>query len=574
MPTPSDFRPSALTLILLFWRSPERANALIKLAVILAIIFGGTYLALWANQLVGRVTDDLVNRRWHPLFDSLLLSMAVGVASGSLFIINTVFHNLLALQWRTWLTGHLLRRWTEAHAYYDIERDGRLSNADQRIAEDVRLFTDQTLNLGLVLLSATVHGVSYGYALWHLSGRLEFDAMGVHAAIPGYMVYLALLGTGVQLLLTHWLGRTVIALDNRRQTVEADFRYTAMQLRANAEQVAFYRGGPSELGRLLDRYAEVRHNAFDIIKRSGQVTLLQTVLGRAFVPLPTVAALPQYLAGTITLGGVTQLTGAFLLFSSAIDLVNQAYLSIADWLAISSRLRDLIGTLSSAPSDQHGIELRMHDQSALHTSALSLRTPQGWPLAGLAPQRLVRGERWLIRGPSGCGKSTLLRAFAGLWPHGTGVIHVPANSVMMFLPQRSYIPDGSLKAALSYPSGADAFSDNECLQVLDRVGLSRRPQALSTVQRWQQELSGGEQQRLAIARALLQQPNFLFLDEATSALDEDSEQSVYEALLEHLPECALISVAHRSTLRRFHTHVLELAPQPQANTPSIAQHPS
>jgi putative ATP-binding cassette transporter len=562
MPIALDSRPSLLTLVLLFWRSPELGRALLKLAVILAIIFGGTYLSVWATQLLGQVTDQLLNRQWDKLLHSLLLSTAVGVGIGTLLIVNSVFNNLLILQWRTWLTRHLLRRWTEAHAFYDIEQRGQLSNADQRIAEDVRLFTDQTFQLGLSFFTAIVHSLSYGYVLWGLSGRLEFDVAGVHVSIPGFMVFVAVAFIGLELLLTHWLGKAVITLDNRKQTVEADYRYTAMQLRANAEQIAFYGGGPRELDRLLERFSLVRHNALELIKRTAKVMLLQTAYGRAFAPMSTVVALPQYFAGTITMGGVAQIGGAFGLFHGTVSLVNQAYLGIAGWLATCNRLRDLIAALSGARLQSSGIEPRRHARHELQTSALSLRTPQNRLLVNLEPLSFAPGQRWLIRGPSGAGKSTLLRAIAGLWPHGVGAIHVPDKAVMMFLPQRSYIPDGSLKAALTYPSDANVFSDEACRQVLDIVGLGARLQALGAVERWQQELSGGEQQRLAIARALLLRPDFLFLDEATSALDEEGEQRLYQALLENLPDCALVSVAHRSTLERYHTQVLELAPAP------------
>lgn len=560
-PAAAQGRPSILQLALPFWRSSERASALVKLAVILAFTFGGTYLAVEANKLAGEVIDALVNRKWELVLRVMLSSVAVGLASSAVSILHAVVNNLLDLQWRTWMTRDFLTRWTDHHSYYELEREGQLSNADQRIAEDVRLFTDQTLGLGLTFVSAGVKGVSFGYLLWSLSGSLEFSIAGHHISIPGYMLILAFAYTGVQLWLTHWVGKVMVGLSNQKQTVEADFRYAAMTVRENAEQIAFYGGAKRELARLLDRFHLVRRNRVAIIGREAKVMATQESYGRIFDPIPTIGVLPRYFAGELTLGGVTQVTGAFNMFSGTLSIVNQAYLGIATWLAISNRLRDLSWSLAKAQDVRRGVVVKQTPQRELTTSSLELRTPLGVSLTKIVSQRFAPGERWLVRGPSGAGKSTLLRAIAGLWPHGDGSIDRPAHARLMFLPQQSYIPDGTLKSALAYPAEADQFGDEECLRVLDTVGLFQRASSLSAWERWQHELSGGEQQRLALGRVLLHKPDFLFLDEATSALDESSEAELYQALLAALPDSAVISVAHRSTLLRFHDRVLDLGPR-------------
>lgn len=553
-------RPSRRELVLPFWRArEERAGAWLKLLVIVSLTLGGTYLAVWANRLTGEVTDALVGRKWDALFTALLVATAVGVGAGSLSIVERALNQTLVLQWRTWLTRQLLDRWTEAHAFYDIERDGRLSNADQRIAEDVRLFTEQSIHLGLSFISVTVHASTYGYLLWTLSGTLSFQVGGVAVSIPGYMVFLAFLYTGLELALTHWVGRKMVALNVEKQTVEADLRHSAMQLRENAEQVAFYGGGRRERGRLAARYEQVRLNTVSIIYRTLKVGFVQTGYAQVFHPVPTLGALPRYLAGEITMGGMTRIVSAFGMFNNTLSFVNQAYLSIANWVALCNRLQDLIQALDQAKLRPRGIAVAPQSQAELTTSALQLYTPLQTPLLSLPGQRFARGERWLICGPSGSGKSTFLRAVAGLWPYGGGGVQLPASASMMFLPQRSYIPDGTLKGALAYPSDADRYDDAACERVLRVVGLDSALPLLHEVERWQHRLSGGEQQRLAVARALLHRPDFLFLDEATSALDEASEARVYQALLAELPDSALISVAHRTALQRYHSHVLNVA---------------
>lgn len=557
----SSQRPPLVAFVLQYWRSEDRWKALALLTLTIGITFFVTSLAVWSNKLVGEVTDALVNKNWSLLLVVFATSIGVGLLSSLVSITNVAIGQVLDLRWRTWLTEQLLARWTRSSAFYDIERDGLLKNADQRIAEDVRLFTDASLNLFTSLIGATTSIVTFVVLLWGLSQSIEVELFGSTWVIHGYMVYIAFAWAIGQLAVTHHFGKKLIALNMQKQGVEADYRFLAMQLRENAEQIALYKGGPREHRRLTERFTYVRWNFLQIVARTWKVDAARNSYGMFFEPLSTVAALPLYFTGKVTYGGMMRAAGAFAALKQALSFFSQAYVGFTNWLAIANRLRDLHAALDAAQArGKGGIELRPAEQNAITTSEIRLRTPAGESLTHVTPLRFLRGERWLVRGPSGAGKSTLLRAIAGIWPHGTGTVRIPRDTSILFLPQRSYIPSGSLAAALCYPGGPDQFPEARLAEVLRTCGLSHFVSSLNRADHWQQRLSGGEQQRLAFARVLLHQPAFVFLDEATSAVDPETELMLYEALLASLPEAAVISIAHRESLAVYHDHVLHVYP--------------
>jgi len=552
-------RPGIFELIVPFWISEQRWRAWPIVAVLLAGTFGGAYVSVWANRLLGDVTDALIGRQWEVLWPALVMSAVAGILHATNSLGREALQNVLELRWRTWLTDRLLLQWSERHVFYDIEREGALSNADQRIAEDVRLFVEMALNITLNLIGVVVNAVTYMVLLWKLSGALTFTVGDTRIDIPGYMVYLAVLYSLGSFLLAHWVGKALVGLNMRRQGVEGDFRYGAMQLRENAEQIAFYGGGPRERQRLLARFEHIRHNTLAIIVRTFKLKLSTNAYSVLLAALPTVGALPRYLAGEITFGMVTRTVGAFHGVSNTLSYFTQVYANFTDLMALTNRLRDLVWAIRKAQLRPSGFELVREARPDVATGPLQLRTPLAELLVEVGPLSFAPGQRWLVRGPSGTGKSTLLRALAGLWPHGAGQVRVPAQATLMFLPQRSYIPAGSLKAALCYPAEPERFDDDDCGAALVRCGLAGRVQSLTASDAWQQTLSGGEQQRLAFARVLLHRPDFIFLDEATSALDEPTEALLYQALIAQLPASAVISVAHKATIERYHDHVLDLA---------------
>lgn len=558
-PSSAAKRPSILGLLLPYWHSRDRWKAFTLIAVILTISFTAIYANIALNDVHGRTTDALIELNWSALKPLLLLTFGYGLITVLMPIASTIFQDYLQLRWRTWLTRGLIHRWTSSLVYYKVERDNLLSNADQRIAEDTREFVDSSLKLFLNVVVVIVGVVSYTLVLWSLSGTLEFTVLGIDVAIPGYMVFAAYLYSIAHLALTHWLGKQLIGLNNHKQTVEADLRFTGMQLRENAEQIAFYKGGVREGDRLQSRFNKVRENTLQILVRTFKVMFGQSTFSHVFSLLPTLLALPMLLQGKISYGDMVKLIGAYAMLTSSLSYFQQAYQHFTQWMAWTNRLRDLYWTFNKADAQATAIAVEEHRSNSLRCRKLTLHSPTHQPLATLHDWQVMPGQRWMIRGPSGCGKSTLLRACAGLWPYGTGTIELPGDAHSMFLPQKSYIPAGSLKAALCYPAAPERFTDAHCHQALIACALESRAGSLTENNRWQHVLSGGEQQRLAIARVLLHKPHFIFLDEATSALDPATEQRLYQTLISQLPGSAIISVAHRKSLEDFHPHHLDLA---------------
>jgi putative ATP-binding cassette transporter len=477
----------------------------------------------------------------------------------ALAVYQAYLTQMLEIRWRRWLTVRYLDEWLSGHAYYRLQLgDYPADNPDQRIADDLLLFVENTLTLALGLLSSVVTLISFSAILWRLSGRIDVPLGANRLAIPGYMLWAALLYAIGGTWLTHRIGRPLVGLNFQRQQFEAHFRFSLARLRENAEGVALYRGEREEKRASEARFASIVANWWAIMKRQKRLTWFTAGYNQAAIVFPVLAAAPRYFAGAIELGALMQTIYAFGQVQTALSWFVTAYTQVAQWKATTDRLIGFEAAIRAAKERPPGIETRSGAGRALALRRLELALPDGAQLVRAVDAEMKAGEKWLITGPTGTGKSTLLRAIAGIWPFGRGTIALPTDAPMLFLPQKPYLPIGTLRSALAYPAPPDAFDARAMRDALAACGLARLVPRLDESRHWALELSPGEQQRLAFARALLQRPGWLFLDEATASLDEASEKRLYRLLARRLPGTTLVSVAHRSSLLALHPHRLEL----------------
>jgi putative ATP-binding cassette transporter len=449
---------------------------------------------------------------------------------------------------------------------------GDTDNPDQRIAEDVRLFiagangTGGALGLVIGGMSAVVTLVSFVAILWGLSGVFTLPWIGV--TIPAYMVWAALLYAIVGTWLTDRIGRPLVRLNFNQQRFEADFRFALVRFRENAEGVALYRGEADELRGFRERFAAVVQNWWGIMRQRKRLTAFTASYRQAAVIFPFIFAAPRFFRGEIQLGGLIQISQAFGQVQDSLSYLVSSYAEIAEWRAVIERLAGFERTLERVRAEAavQGIHRATGDGDAVGLDHVDLLLPGGQHLMDGVDLTFHRGERALISGPTGAGKSTLFRAIAGIWPFGRGEIRMPADGRVLFLPQKPYLPIGTLREVVSYPALPGGVGDAVLRETLEAVGLPGLVGQLDESAHWALRLSPGEQQRIAFARALVQKPDWLFLDEATSAVDEAAETRLYGLIRDRLRGTTVLSVGHRSTLRAFHDR--QLVVKPNENAPA------
>ena len=565
-----------------YFKSEDKWKARGLLAAIVLLNLGAVYMLVQLNEWNRVFYDALQNKNesvfWTQLGRFTYLAFAFIVIAVYRFYLT----QLLELRWRAWMTAHYLQRWLADKAFYKLEL-ARFSgaarnpnnadssdNPDQRIQEDINLFTTYSISLSMGLLNALVTLVSFVGILWSLSGAFAFTLGGNSYTIPGFMVWMAVIYCVIGSIITHYIGRPQIRLNFQQQRVEADFRHHMVRVREYSESIALDKGEAVERTQLDTRFSAVLVNYLKLIKKQKNLVWFTNFFGQAASVFPFVVAAPRFFSGAIQLGELMQIASAFGRVQDSLSWLVDNYSSLAAWRATTDRLTSFeehISTVAQQGRAQAATNSIANNEHPLPPETLAVRDlclqlPTGATLlSGVSLQANI-GESVLLKGPSGSGKSTLFRALAGIWPFASGQTQLPADA--MFIPQRPYFPDGSLRNALAYPEPAAKYDDAALQQALTDALLPQLTSRLDDEDAWGQKLSGGEQQRLAIARVLLKKPRWIFADEATSALDEAAEQTLYARLLASVRQVhgSIVSIAHRPSVAAFHSTQWALEKQP------------
>jgi len=534
-----------------YWVSEQRKKGVVLLATVIGLSLAMVWLSVqfntWNKDFYNALEKKDQAEFWAQMWRFTFIAFGFIIAG----VYRLYFQQMLLIEWRAWVNDHFLARWLEDRAYYRLQLiDRGVDNPDQRIADDLRIFVDMTLDLSIGLLSAVVTLVSFTGILWALSG--DFSVGGVN--VPGSLFWLAVIYAGVGSLVTHLVGRPLISLDFNQQRFEADYRYSLVRLRENSEAIALYRGERLELDNFRDRFKYVIDNWWGIMRKRKQLNWVVLFYEQLAIIFPYLVAAPRYFSGAAPMGFIFQTGNAFREVRESLSWFISVYPQFASWKATVDRLTSFNASLERVRAEAMSLGGERGEEAAesIGIEGLALALPQGRPLLAATSIQLRPGEDVLVTGPSGAGKSTLFRALAGIWPYWKGRVRLPKGARLLFLPQKPYLPIGTLKRAVTYPADAAKFSDTQIADALQAVELAALAADLERSENWAQVLSGGEQQRLAFARALLNEPDWLFLDEATASLPDEDEETLYRLLKQRLPRTTLVSIGHRASLRAHH----------------------
>ncbi|MDM0045328.1 ABC transporter ATP-binding protein/permease [Variovorax dokdonensis] len=555
-----------------YFRSEERWMARGLLLAVVALNLGTVYMLVLNNQWFARFYDALQEKNETVFWREIVVFCWIAAGFIVMAILKFYLTQLLQLKWRAWMTRNYLQRWMSNNTFYRLELaryaqhlDAPPDNPDQRIQEDMQLFTDYTMNLSMGLLNAVVTLVSFVGILWGLSGDFSFTLGGREFTVAGSMVWLALVYCIAGTIITHYIGRPLIGLNFRQQRYEADFRHHLVRVREYSEAIALDRGAQVEHGQLGKRFGAVLGNYLQLIKKQKNLVAFTASFSQASVIFAFIVQAPRFFSGAIQLGQLMQVNSAFGRVQDSLSWFVDNYDRVAVWRATADRLTSFEAAMQAHANTAGALEQMpaTGGAPALQADSLSIALPDGSTLLDNAALSVQPGDSVLLQGPSGSGKSTLFRALAGIWPFAKGRAQVPENA--MFIPQRPYVPDGTLRDALAYPEPADHYSDALLRQALEDALLPDLALRLDDSDAWSQKLSGGEQQRLAIARVLLKKPAWLFADEATSALDAQAERTLYQRLAAqvHAAGGAMVSIAHRAAVGDHHQRRWTLTPEPE-----------
>lgn len=549
----SFLRQVWIHLIRPYWTSEERWIAFGLLGGHLALM--GFFIALtvrlnyWQNDFFTALQD----LNGAVFFNLLGIFCILAFFAISAFLLKTYFLQKLEIRWRTWMTHYLIENWTHNRRYCTLQLEGNgTDNPDQRISEDIFQFINRTLPLSIGLLKEVITLGSFLGILWSLSGTLHIPLGGLTLSVPGYMCWGAILYAIGGSFFSIYLGRPLVQLNYEQEKREANFRYSLVRFRENVEGISLYRGEDAEKRIFALRFNPIVDNFNQILRRTLKIFSWNNFYGQVNAIFPALLAAPRLFAKELTFGGFMQVLGAFEHVSHSLSFIIDNFPQIASWRATTNRLLEFKQSLDVIPPSS--LSHQIHEEEAIYVRCEEVSLPHKAVLNQDLNFTISKGEHTIITGNTGVGKSTLARLMAGLWPYGKAIVKVPAS--FLFLPQKPYMPLGSLESVIQYPSAKVTTSD--LCDVLEAVGLRGFESHLEEVNDWARVLSLGEQQRIAIARAILIKPQWLLLDEATSAMDEASEAHIYRLLKASLPETTLVSIGHRESLKVFHSREIHM----------------
>lgn len=539
-----------------YWVSENRWKARAHLALVVALSLASVFMFVELNTWNGLLFDALQHfdkSRLLPLTGrfAIILIGIIGIG-----VYTQYLTQLLQIKWREWMTQEMLGRWLEHRTFYFMQiSEAPLENPDQRMAEDIKEFIDLTLGLSLGLIRQIVTLFSFVGILWKFSGTLNFSLGGILFEIPGYLAFASVIYAALGSWVTHKIGGDLVKINYNQQRYEADFRFSLVRVRENSESIALSSGEKAEKNYVLKKFGSIITNFRDLISKQKQLGFFTALFNNASALVPLMLVTPRYFSKAIELGACMQTINAFGRVENALSWFVINYVEWSHWRAVVQRLEgfdDCMSKTESLRNQVRGLVQKQADQKSVSINSLTLQLPSNKELLRDIHFTIPKGRAVLLHGPSGCGKSTLLRAISGVWPFAIGNISLPLNEQCMVIPQKSYLPVDTLRAAIYYPVSPELNSDAEVKSLLKLCRLEHLESSLGEVQNWAQILSPGEQQRIAFLRVFLQKPEWLFLDEATSALDEETQAVLYRAIVQRLPGVTIVSIAHRDSLLNFH----------------------